>query len=96
MSLMSIQGVGLSFSGLHALQNVSFEVPEKAIFGLIGPNGAGKTTLLNCLSRFYTPDSGQVRFAGEDITRLPVHRIAPMGICRTFQNLELFNDLSVR
>ncbi len=96
MSLMSIQGVGISFSGLHALQNVSFEVPEKAIFGLIGPNGAGKTTLLNCLSRFYTPDSGRVRFAGEDITRLPVHRIAPMGICRTFQNLELFNDLSVR
>ena len=96
MSLLSIQAVGLAFAGLRALQNVSFEVPEKTIFGLIGPNGAGKTTLLNCLSRFYTPDSGRVQFAGEDITRLAVHRIAPMGICRTFQNLELFNDLSVR
>ena len=96
MNLLTVDAVGIAFAGLRALQNVSFAVPEKAIFGLIGPNGAGKTTLLNCLSRFYTPDSGQVEFSGNDITRIAVHRIAPMGICRTFQNLELFNDLSVR
>ena len=95
MSLLDVEGVGIAFSGLRALRNVSFAVPEKSIFGLIGPNGAGKTTLLNCLSRFYTPDVGKVGYAGKDITRLPVHRIAAMGICRTFQNLELFNDLSV-
>ncbi len=95
MNLLEVEGLGIAFSGLRALQNVSFGVPEKAIFGLIGPNGAGKTTLLNCLSRFYTPDDGRVGYAGSDITRVPVHRIAPMGICRTFQNLELFNDLSV-
>lgn len=96
MSLLAIEGVGIAFAGLRALQDVSFAVPEKSIFGLIGPNGAGKTTLLNCLSRFYTPDQGRVVFDGTDITRMPVHRIASLGICRTFQNLELFNALTVR
>ena len=96
MSLLEINALGVAFAGLQALQDVSFQVTEKSITGLIGPNGAGKTTLLNCLSRFYTPDSGRVIFDGNDITRMPVHRIAPLGICRTFQNLELFSGLSVR
>ena len=96
MSLLEINALGVAFAGLQALQDVSFQVTEKSITGLIGPNGAGKTTLLNCLSRFYTADSGRVIFDGNDITRMPVHRIAPLGICRTFQNLELFSGLSVR
>jgi len=89
--LLSVRSLRLSFSGLRALSGVSFDVPDRTIFGLIGPNGAGKSTLLNCLSRIYTPDAGEVCFGTRDLTQVPVHRLVDLGIARTFQNLELFS-----
>ena len=96
MDLLEIEGVSIAYAGLHALERVSFGVPEGEILGLIGPNGAGKSTLLNCVSRVYTPTSGSVRYRGEDILRKPVHALPALGIRRTFQNLELFKDATVR
>ena len=78
-----------------ALDDVSFEVPAGRIVGLIGPNGAGKTTLFNCLSRLYECDSGEILFDGHSLLRIPRHRIAGLGIGRTFQNLALFRNMSV-
>src|SRR5439155_1183045 len=78
-----------------ALDSVSFDVDAGQIVGLIGPNGAGKTTLFNCLSRLSPPDGGDVRFDGRPILGLPAHRIAELGIGRTFQNLALFPTLTV-
>ena len=95
MSLLSLEKVDKIFGGLSALKQVSFEVPEKAIFGLIGPNGAGKTTLFNCLSRLYQPSSGDILMEGASILTRPPHRIAEIGIGRTFQNVALFPNLSV-
>jgi branched-chain amino acid transport system ATP-binding protein len=96
MALLEIVGLSLSFSGLRALADVSFDVAEGEIVGLIGPNGAGKSTLLNCVSGLYRPERGQIRFAGEDLVDRKIHDIAAMGIRRTFQNLELFREASVR
>lgn len=96
MNILSVRNLGLSFAGLRALQDINFEVREREIFGLIGPNGAGKTTLLNCLSRIYEPDSGSIRFNNIDLLRLAVHELATHGISRTFQNLELFAETTVR
>jgi branched-chain amino acid transport system ATP-binding protein len=96
MALLEIAGLSLSFSGLRALVDVSFEVGAGEIVGLIGPNGAGKSTLLNCVSRLYRPDSGRIHFDGTDLIDLKVHDVAAMGIRRTFQNLELFREASVR
>jgi branched-chain amino acid transport system ATP-binding protein len=96
MALLEIAGLSLSFSGLRALADVSFDVAEGEIVGLIGPNGAGKSTLLNCVSGLYRPERGQIRFAGEDLVERKIHEIAAMGIRRTFQNLELFREASVR
>jgi len=78
-----------------ALADVSFDILPHEILGLIGPNGAGKTTLFNCLSRLYAPVSGDVLFDGRSILRQPAHRLARLGIARTFQNLALFRPLSV-
>ena len=78
-----------------ALDGVTFDIPKGQIVGLIGPNGAGKTTLFNCLSRLYTPNSGDVRFKGESLLTKGPDDIAPLGIGRTFQNLALFPTLSV-
>jgi branched-chain amino acid transport system ATP-binding protein len=94
-TLLAVSGVRLRFGGIVALDGVSFEQEEGQILGLIGPNGAGKTTLFNCLSRLYTPDSGEIAFAGRSILDRPAHRIAEIGIGRTFQNLALFRNLSV-
>jgi branched-chain amino acid transport system ATP-binding protein len=96
MLLLEISSLSLSFSGLRALANVSFNVAEGEIVGLIGPNGAGKTTLLNCVSRLYRPEDGQIRFAGKDLVDYQAHEVAAMGIRRTFQNLELFQEASVQ
>lgn len=93
--LLSVDNVGLRFGGIIALDGVSFEQQEGQILGLIGPNGAGKTTLFNCLSRLYTPDRGDIRFAGRTILDEPAHRMASTGISRTFQNLALFQRLTV-
>jgi branched-chain amino acid transport system ATP-binding protein len=93
--LLSVDDVGVRFGGIVALDGVSFEQHEGQILGLIGPNGAGKTTLFNCLSRLYTPDQGDIRFAGKSILAEAPHRIASIGISRTFQNLALFRHMNV-
>jgi branched-chain amino acid transport system ATP-binding protein len=94
--LLSIKGLSVRFGGIVALDNVSFDVKAGQICGLIGPNGAGKTTLFNCLSRLYQTVAGTVHFAGERLLQLPRHRVARLGIGRTFQNLALFQTMSVR
>ena len=93
--LLDVQDVRLRFGGIVALDGVSFTHPTGAILGLIGPNGAGKTTLFNCLSRLYTPNSGDILFEGQSILDRPPHKIAEIGIGRTFQNLALFTRLTV-
>ncbi len=94
-SLLAVRGVGIRFGGIVALDNVSFDLKPGQILGLIGPNGAGKTTLFNCVSRLYTPDAGDILLRGTSILREPAHRIARLGITRTFQNLALFRTMSV-
>ncbi len=93
--LLQVQDVTVRFGGIVALDGVSFGVAEGDIVGLIGPNGAGKTTLFNCLSRLYTPDNGDISFEDQSILQAPAHRIADLGIGRTFQNLALFRTMSV-
>jgi branched-chain amino acid transport system ATP-binding protein len=96
MALLEISKVCLSFSGLRALIDVSFDISEGEIVGLIGPNGAGKSTLINCIFRLYRPESGHIRFDGRDLAGCKNHHVARLGIRRTFQNLELFREASVR
>ncbi len=93
--LLSVQGVTVRFRGIVALEQVSFDVGAGQIAGLIGPNGAGKTTLFNCLSRLYDYSEGAIRFAGQPLEGLPRHRMAAIGIGRTFQNLALFRTMTV-
>ena len=95
MSYLAVTDLSISFGGIRAVDDVSFEVEEGEVFAIIGPNGAGKTTLFNLVSGIYFPDGGNVRFAGRDITSLPAHRIAPLGLARTFQNIELFEHATV-
>ena len=90
-----MQNVGVRFGGIVALDDVSFDVPAGSIVGLIGPNGAGKTTLFNCLSRLYECGSGDILFDGSSLLGIPRHRIAALGIGRTFQNLALFRTMTV-
>ena len=94
--LLSVRDVAVHFGGIKALDGVSFDMKPGQILGLIGPNGAGKTTLFNCLSRLYTPSSGDILFEGSTLLSRPAHRIAEAGIGRTFQNLATFGKLSVR
>jgi branched-chain amino acid transport system ATP-binding protein len=94
-ALLEVQDVSRSFGGLRAVQDVSFTVEQGTICSLIGPNGAGKTTLFNLISAVLRPDSGNIRFNGRDITRVPTHHLAGMGIGRTFQNLAVFRQESV-
>ncbi len=93
--LLEVAGVSVRFGGIVALDGVSFEVQSGRIVGLIGPNGAGKTTLFNCLSRLYECDAGSITFDGLPLLKQPRHRIAALGIGRTFQNVALFAKLSV-
>jgi branched-chain amino acid transport system ATP-binding protein len=93
--LLEVRDVALRFGGIIALDGISFELEEGQILGLIGPNGAGKTTLFNCLSRLYTPNRGDILFEGASLLDRPPHRIAELGIARTFQNLALFPRQSV-
>ena len=90
-----MQNVGVRFGGIVALDDVSFDVPAGNIVGLIGPNGAGKTTLFNCLSRLYQCGSGDILFDGSSLLQVPRHRVAGLGIGRTFQNLALFRTMTV-
>jgi branched-chain amino acid transport system ATP-binding protein len=94
--LLSISGLSVRFGGIIALNDVSFDVGRGQICGLIGPNGAGKTTLFNCLSRLYQPETGHITFDSVDLLQQPRHRMAALGIGRTFQNLALFRSMTVR
>jgi branched-chain amino acid transport system ATP-binding protein len=93
--LLEIRDIALRFGGIVALDGVSFTIKEGEILGLIGPNGAGKTTLFNCVSRLYTPNRGDILFEGRSMLGRSPHRIAQIGIGRTFQNLALFAPQSV-
>jgi branched-chain amino acid transport system ATP-binding protein len=95
-ALLEVENVSRRFGGIVALDGVSLDAGENEIVGLIGPNGAGKTTLFNVVTRLYRPDSGELRFAGRSLLRTPAHRIVRRGIARTFQNVELFDTMTVR
>ena len=95
MSFFEADGLSMQFGGIKAVDHVSFTVERGEVFTIIGPNGAGKTTIFNLVSRIYDPTEGRLIFLGEDITRLPPHRIAERGIARTFQNIELFEHATV-
>lgn len=93
--LLRIEGVSLRFGGIVALDGVSFDVAAGQICGLIGPNGAGKSSLFNCLSRLYAWQAGHIRFRGQPLATLARHRMAALGMGRTFQNLALFSSMTV-
>ncbi len=95
MSLLTAENLSLAFGGVHAVEDVSFSVTAGEVFSIIGPNGAGKTTLFNLISRLYDANSGRVTFEQSDISHVPTHRIAELGIARTFQNTELFEQETV-
>ncbi len=93
--MLNAEGIGLSFGGIQALQNVDVDVRQGEIFAIIGPNGAGKTSFFNCVNGFYHPQEGSIYFKGKEITRLASYRIAELGIARSFQGLQLFDGLNV-
>ncbi|WIM09746.1 ABC transporter ATP-binding protein [Enhydrobacter sp.] len=95
MSLFSADDLSVSFGGIRAVDGVSFAVEKGEVFTIIGPNGAGKTTIFNLVSRIYNPTGGRLLFDGADITTVPPHRIAALGIARTFQNIELFEHATL-
>jgi branched-chain amino acid transport system ATP-binding protein len=90
-----VEDLHLRFGGLNALSGVSFRVQEGHIQAIIGPNGAGKTCILNCICRFYHPYRGQILFEGQDVSKVSTHRVAELGIARSFQNIELFKGMTV-
>ncbi|HRN77196.1 ABC transporter ATP-binding protein [Ottowia sp.] len=97
--LLSASNLSVRFGGVLAVSNISFDVHKGEVFTLIGPNGAGKTTVFNLISRIYTPTTGHIDYAGPDgmikLTAQPAHRVASLGIARTFQNIELFEHATV-
>lgn len=93
-SLLAVHGLAKRFGGLKAIDDLSFEVAPRTVHAIIGPNGAGKTTLLNLLTGIYRPDAGRITLAGRDVTGLPTHRWAAAGLGRTFQNLQIFFNMS--
>ncbi len=95
MALVEVNNLAIQFGGIRAVDGVSFEISAGEIYTLIGPNGAGKTTIFNLISRIYDPLDGTIVFNGQDITHEQPHRIAQLGIARTFQNIELFENATV-
>tara|TARA_Y200000002_G_C22544041_1_gene605297 strand:- start:47 stop:808 length:762 start_codon:yes stop_codon:yes gene_type:complete len=95
MSSLKFNDVTLKFGGITALNNISFEVKPKSLFAIIGPNGAGKTSIFNCISGIYRPTVGSVTYGNTDIKELRPDQVAEMGIARTFQNIELFENMTV-
>jgi branched-chain amino acid transport system ATP-binding protein len=95
VALLSVEDVRVEFGGILALADLTFDIEAGEICALIGPNGAGKTTLFNCVSRLYDTNTGRIRFDGRNLLDFPAHRIAKLGIARTFQNLALFPALTV-
>ena len=90
MALVEVNNLAVQFGGIRAVDGVTFRISPGEIYTIIGPNGAGKTTIFNLISRIYDPTEGTLEFNGRDITREEPHRIAQLGIARTFQNIELF------
>lgn len=95
MDSLKVEDVTLSFGGLQALSHVNLSIEEGLITSIIGPNGAGKTSLLNCISGFYHPTRGEIRYGEHRLTTATPHRVSSLGIARAFQNIELFSGLSV-
>ena len=95
MAFIKLEGLTKKFGGLTAVNNVDFEIEKGKITAIIGPNGAGKSTFFNLISGFYKPTSGKITFEGKDITKIPVHIGAKLGIARTFQTTHLFEQSSV-
>ena len=96
MSILEISNLSLSFGGVKALQDVSFHVPENTVTTIIGPNGAGKTSLFNCISGFYKPQQGTIRYQGQPLPgSIKPPRRAALGLARTFQNIALFRGMTV-
>ncbi|MAB08345.1 MAG: high-affinity branched-chain amino acid ABC transporter ATP-binding protein LivG [Rhodobacteraceae bacterium] len=95
MSLLDVQGLGISFGGLKAVDDVNFKVAPGEIVSVIGPNGAGKTTLFNMISGVYQPGRGSVTLNGTEVTGIAPNRLAEMGLSRTFQNLQIFQEMTV-
>lgn len=93
--ILEIKDLSLAFDGLKAIDGVSLTIRDGEIYAIIGPNGAGKTSIFNCVSGIYHPQAGSIRFRGEDILGRQPHRIADMGVARTFQNIELFPQMTV-
>src|SRR5881275_3213038 len=93
--ILAVRHLTRAFGGLVAVNDVSFEVYPGEIYGLIGPNGAGKTTVINMLSGLLAPTGGSIEFRGQAVEKLPAHRIAEMGVARTYQNIRLFGAMSV-
>ena len=93
-SLISFNNVNLNFGGVNALTEVSFDIKENSLFAIIGPNGAGKTSIFNCISGIYRPTSGMVKILDQDIKTMRPDAIANLGVARTFQNIELFENMT--
>jgi branched-chain amino acid transport system ATP-binding protein len=95
MSLLRVENLSIAFGGVRAVDGVGFEVNPGEVFTIIGPNGAGKTTVFNLISRIYPPSSGRMLFGDTALERIAPHRVAGLGIARTFQNIELFEHATV-
>lgn len=93
--VLEVKGLSIRFGGLQALYQCSFKVGKGEIFSIIGPNGAGKTTIFNIFNALYRPDTGEILFEGKNLVHLKPHQIAKLGIARTFQNVELFDEMTV-
>ena len=93
--ILDVHNISLSFGGVKALADISFNVREHEVRAIIGPNGAGKSSMLNCINGVYTPHQGQITFRGQTFSHMDSHQVAVMGVARTFQNLALFKGMSV-
>jgi len=92
---LSVRNLSIMFGGVHAVEDVSFDVNPGEVFAIIGPNGAGKSTIFNLISRLYEPSNGTIYYGNHDLLKLPAHKIVQTGIARTFQNIELFEQATV-
>jgi len=92
---LSVRNLSIEFGGVHAVEDVSFDVEPGETFAIIGPNGAGKSTIFNLINRLYEPSAGSIRYGEQDLLELPAHKIVHAGIGRTFQNIELFEQATV-
>ena len=92
---LSVRNLSIMFGGVHAVEDVSFDVEPGEVFAIIGPNGAGKSTIFNLISRLYEPSAGTIHYGEQDLLKLPAHKIVHAGIGRTFQNIELFEHATV-